>query len=118
MLSLLPDLLSYNFYGIALLRAATGLILLVHTWEHFRHSSTTSSRFLALLEAGIAALLIIGLFTQAAALLLTLLMLGSLVINYRHKDKQIEKSYFFLLAIIGLSLATMGPGAYAIDWPL
>jgi uncharacterized membrane protein YphA (DoxX/SURF4 family) len=118
MLSLFPDLLTYSFYGITLLRVATGLVLLAHAWEHFNHSPTLSSRLLALVEAVIAGLLIIGLFTQAAALLLTLLIIGTLAINYRHKDKKISWSFYFLLAVIGLSLATMGPGAWAIDWPL
>ncbi len=118
MLSLFPDLLAYSFYGITLLRVATGLVLLTHAWEHFKHSSTLSSRVLSLAEAVIAALLVVGLFTQAAALLLTLLIIGTLTINYHHKDKKLSWSYCFLLAAVGLALSTMGPGAWAIDWPL
>ncbi len=118
MLSLFPSLLVYSFYGITLLRAATGLILLAHAWRHFIKSSNASSRLLALIEAVVAGLLIVGLFTQAAGLLLTLLMFGSLILNYRHKDKSFELSFEILLAVIGLVIATLGPGAIAIDWPL
>lgn len=118
MLSLFPDLLAYSFYGITVLRVATGLILITHAWQHFKHSPVFSSRLLALVEAVIAGLLVLGLFTQAAGLLLALLMLGSLVLNYRHKDKNNEIPLEILLAVIGLVIATLGPGALAIDWPL
>lgn len=128
MLSLFPSLFAWSFFGIALLRVVLALVVASHAWEHFKDARATkalSAIVISLIEAVLAILLFIGLFTQATALLLAILMLASLVINYRHRDdlpiglhNHYPKAYYLLIAIIALSLLTLGPGAWAIDLPL
>lgn len=125
MLSLLPELLNYSFLSTALLRIVLGLIMLWQAGRHFRrrHGHGTFM-LLALIELVIAALLIVGLYTQAAALLLVVLSLGSIVLNYHHRDNAHDGdtahylAFHVLLAITALTLTTLGPGAWAFDLPL
>lgn len=121
MLSLFPELFFLDQYGITLLRVVAGAVLLWHAVNHFRATNTRgkiSGFLLSGLELVIAALLLIGLFTQAAAILLAVLMIGSLALNYRHGGNHYSKSYYFLLAAIGLALLVLGPGQFAFDLPL
>jgi uncharacterized membrane protein YphA (DoxX/SURF4 family) len=121
MLSLFPEVFYLEQYGITLLRVVAGLVLAWHAINHLRHANLggrTSGLLLALFELLIAALLIVGLFTQAAAIFLAALAIGSLILNYRHGSNHYSKSYYFLLAAIGLALLVLGPGHLAFDLPL
>ena len=120
MLSLFPSLFTWSFFGIAFLRIVLALIVGAHAWEHLKDAKVSReipAFVLGILEAFIAIFLLIGLFTQVAALLLAIVMIASLVLKYNHRDNY-PITYYLLLAAIALALMTLGPGAYAIDWPL
>jgi uncharacterized membrane protein YphA (DoxX/SURF4 family) len=128
MLSLFPSLFTWSFFGIAFLRVVLALVLGAHAWEHLkdaRSAKVAGAMILGLIEAILALLLLIGLFTQVAALLLAVLMIASLVLKYQHRDNlpiglqnHYPPVYYVLIAAIALSLLVLGPGAWAIDWPL
>ncbi len=121
MLSLFPEVFFLDQYGVTVLRVAAGAVLLWHAVNHFKATDThgkISGFLLAGLELIIAVLLLVGLFTQAAAILLAVLMIGSLALNYRHGGNHYSKSYYFLLAAIALALFVLGPGQFAFDLPL
>ncbi len=121
MLSLFPSLLDYSFYGITFLRVILALALASHAFLHLKNawpSRDLTSIALSLIEGALAIFLFLGLFTQAAALLVAILMLVSLILNYRHHDSYHSRTYYLLLIAIALSLLVLGPGALAIDYPL
>ncbi|MBP9856139.1 MAG: hypothetical protein KBC48_02435 [Candidatus Pacebacteria bacterium] len=125
MLSLLPELLNYSFFGTALLRVTLGIIMLWQAGRHFtRRGQHHTFTILSIIELIIAGLLIVGLYTQAAALLLVVLSLGSIILNYHHRDNTNDGdtahylAFHLLLAVAALTLTTLGPGAWAFDLPL
>ncbi len=72
-----------------------------------------------ILEMGTGALLVTGLYTQVAALIVTLILALMLIIKKKHPESlQSELKFYLALFIISLSLLLTGAGAYAIDLPL
>lgn len=127
MLSLFPDLLIYGFQGTAALRVTLGAIVLTLALYHLRvgrRAARPTFAILSVLEIVAGLLLVVGLYTQAAALVVAVLSLGSMVLNYHHRDNVADGSQFYfyafqlLLAVTALTLITLGPGAWAFDWPL
>ncbi len=117
MLSIFPNLLTYSLFAPILLRLTIGAIFLF--WAYANLRSTTKNTPLIALEALIGLLLILGLFTQPAALL------ASIILLYRlgHKVKARAfftdgVNYYFILLVISLSLLVLGPGSYSFDLPL
>jgi uncharacterized membrane protein YphA (DoxX/SURF4 family) len=82
-------------------------------------SSGSNSKIYGYTEVFISIFLIIGLFTQVAALLNALI----LVIKLGHKvrDKAFLTdgiNYYLLLLVMAISLVLTGPGVLAFDLPL
>lgn len=76
-------------------------------------------KVLGIVEAVSGIMLLIGFYTQVAALILTILTLAEAYIEY--KDPAILKRnlvFYILLFAITLSLLFSGAGAYAFDLPL
>lgn len=109
MLSLFPQLLDYQFYGPLLLRIALGVIFLIHGYPKIFEARL---RLAGLLEFIAGVLLIIGLFTQAAALVLAVELF--IIIVWFRRGQELD----FVLLIMALTLLVLGPGAWAIDLPL
>lgn len=109
MLSILPQLLDYQFYAPTLLRVALGAIFLIHGYPKL---FDTRLRFLGLLESVAGVLLVIGLFTQAAALALAIELL--IIILWFKRRRELD----FILLIMALALLVLGSGAWAFDLPL
>jgi putative oxidoreductase len=118
--------------GLLFLRCALGAIFMIHGYPKLfgqntamhqsfaQHGLPRSFLFVAgVLELFGGGLLIIGLFSRAAALLLTvdlavvMLKMG-LPESYANPGFQFE----VLLAVATFALATTGPGAISIDQPL
>ena len=115
MLSILPQLLDYQFYGSLLLRLALGAVFLIHCYPKLFKARL---RLAGLLESIAGALLVIGLFTQAAAAVLAVELL-IIVIWFKRGQKFVGGWEFdFVLLVMALALLVLGPGAWAIDLPL
>ncbi len=133
--SLFPELLSYGFLATGVLRITLGLIFIWFAYEKFFHQRTERIAFFKKLGmkpaivffalvtgiefiAGVG--LVVGFYTQAAALITGGLMtLATFIKWYRpvslHRNT-IE--FYILLAVLSFALLFLGPGAFAFDLPL
>lgn len=84
-----PQLLQFGGLGILLLRVAVGLVFIYHAWPKLKNAKTLAPMMglpggangvllLGLVESLSGVGLILGVFTQLAAILLTLAMVGAL----------------------------------------
>lgn len=105
MLSVWPDLFYLWMAGPFILRLALGISLF-----SLYYSARRNIRGIFGLLA--AVLLIIGLFTQPAALVSALLLLEE-IWSKRH-----DRITLLPLLAIALALLVLGPGLFAFDWPL
>ncbi|NTV44816.1 MAG: DoxX family membrane protein [Candidatus Yonathbacteria bacterium] len=133
-LTLFPELLSFSFFAPFLLRVVIGIIFFrlgcLAVREKRREladmielvsskHARIITRILGMLECLSGTLLVFGLFTQAAALSLTLLTAGTLVLKFRFPDViPHHRSFLVLILAVLLSLLLTGAGIYAVDLPL
>jgi uncharacterized membrane protein YphA (DoxX/SURF4 family) len=134
MLNPFPDLLTYSLLAPLILRVVAGLIFIdlgVLAFKNEKEAWITSLSILKMpnpklavkifgtIEIAGGIMLILGFYTQVAALILTLLTFAESYVEY--KDPAILKRnfifYIMLLAIV-LSLLLSGAGAFAFDLPL
>lgn len=134
MLNPFPDLLVYSLLAPFILRLVAGFIFVNLGVLAFKNekerwlSSLTVLRIprpqlalkiLGAIEIASGIMLLLGFYTQIAALVLTLLTFGEAYVEY--KDPTVLKRnfvfYIMLLSIV-LSLLLSGAGAFAIDLPL
>lgn len=134
MLSIFPDLLTFWLAAPLVLRVSVGLIFVyfgaMKIWKErerrtsfFRDISfgtgILSFWFIAGIELVGGILLVLGLFTQIAALTLLPIAIGALYVKIRRPhllDNTIE--FYVLLIATLLALLVLGPGFFAIDLPL
>ncbi len=132
MLSIFPELLVYTLAAPLLLRLAAGTLFLM--WgvgcftsgkqalrarlEEWSFPGKEAVFFLGLLELGVGALLLLGLYTQVAALLATVLAAKFAFLSRKEPFGSASVTVYILVAIISLSLALTGPGFFAFDLPL
>jgi len=119
MLSLFPSLLAYEQFGPLLIRLVLGITLLYFGYEKMiKHgtSSGSNAKAYGAVEVVIAIFLIIGLFTQLAALLNAIILVIKL--GFKARDKALFSNginYYVLLLAMAISLIFMGPGFLAYD---
>ena len=133
MLSLFPQILFLAPAGTALLRIAAGITFIYWGYFYWTHLSDISGERLpivgevpawlvsigALLSAATGVLLLVGLWTQAAAIVGALGALKSIVLGKRYPEVfPFPRSASLLLLVICLSLVVSGAGAFAFDFPL
>jgi putative oxidoreductase len=134
MLNPFPVLLSYSLLAPFILRVVAGLIfldlgLLLFKGEKQRWlisltalrlpSPKTTLKILGVVEILGGLMLIVGFYTQVAALVLALLTFSEAYVEY--KDPTVLKRsmvFYTILFAITLSLLFSGAGAFAIDLPL
>jgi putative oxidoreductase len=124
--------------GILALRIVAGAVMIAHGINHGRKLESTASWFgsigfrraslQAVLSSGaevaIGSALIVGLLTPFAAAGLTATMVVAWVSNHRHAgffvfNRPVEGwEYVMVLATIGLVIASLGPGEFALDTAL
>lgn len=123
-LSLLAHTLLRLFFGGALLylgvthafRERQGLIAVLR--EHWKRSAAFLVSYLALVECVLGVLIIVGAWTQVAALLAAILGLKMIIFAKRFAHPAIPSRIFWVMVIgAGLSLTITGAGAFAIDLP-
>ena len=123
-------LLIYNDQALLILRLALGLILLAHGWPKIRDLKATAQGFdsmgfkpgrfwgtlVAISEFLGGLLLIAGLFTQVAALILAIQFIVIMIWKLRSKQKLVlgyELDLIILAAL--LVLASIGSELYSLD---
>jgi len=125
--SLFPDLFSLAILATAILRIVAGVYFLVLGVQFFTQVRnnirlTTYARVYGLVLSGmqvlVGILLVIGLYTQGAALAAILVSLLVRNVATRLGVTRIPYSTYTLLAVITFCLLFLGPGAFAVDLPL
>jgi uncharacterized membrane protein YphA (DoxX/SURF4 family) len=121
-LSLFPYLLSYQQLAPLLVRLALGVTL-----AHFGYrkilgkgqSAGSNSIAYGWVEIVIAFFLVVGLWTQLAAILNAVILVIKLGWKARERKFLTDGvNYYLLLLVMALSLVVTGPGAFSIDYPL
>jgi putative oxidoreductase len=134
MLNPFPELLSFTLMAPLLIRVAVGVFFISFGWNKLTKEREHRSSFfdsiglrpagvyvtlLGLLQIIIGVCLIIGFFTQVAAILATVIMFVSYIIKVRHPEMLFNTtSIYALLFIMALTLVFTGAGLFAIDLPL
>ena len=95
--------------GLLLIRMVAGVSLIIHGLQTFQVGETPASLVLSLLAIGDGALLLAGLWTPIAGILVIGIAIGQTIIHHENPYPAI------LLATIGAALALVGPGALSID---
>lgn len=137
MLNIFPELLFLQILAPFLLRVAIGVMFLwvgysylfkdremiiaqlSMKWPKFARFSVI---FGGIFEMITGIFLIVGLFTQAAAIAGALIAIDALSAKFFYKDLdkvvRYSKMFYILVLIISLSLIVSGAGAFAVDLPL
>jgi uncharacterized membrane protein YphA (DoxX/SURF4 family)/tRNA(Leu) C34 or U34 (ribose-2'-O)-methylase TrmL len=134
MLNVFPDLLNYSLLAPFILRLVIGVIFIDLGILKFRSEKErwmASFNTLGLRPADLfvplyglvqlagGVLLVVGLWTQAAALIFVILTGIELYIEWSAKEiLKRDMVFYVLLFAISLSILVTGAGAYAIDLPL
>ena len=121
-LSIFPYLLSYQQWSPFIIRVVLGITLAYfgyHKMLGSGQSSGSNSKTYGIVEIIIALFLIIGLWTQLAALLNAIILV--IKIGFKIKEKKFLTdgvNYYVLLLTMAISLIFTGAGFLAIDYPL
>ncbi len=130
---LVPDLGTYVDWGLLALRAAVGIIFIIHGWpkitgargmaEAMGRPGTAGVAFITvqgLVEAVGGVLLILGIWTQLVSVLFAIIMVGAIYL----KNTMMKTGFMsmqatgwefdFVLLAANLALLTLGPGAIAV----
>lgn len=122
MLSLFPSLLAYQMAAPLIIRLVGGITLAWFGYEKIRGRGTSSgsnSVTYGCVEIFLSLFLIVGLYTQLAALLNAIILVIKLA--FKAKEGKLFSdgvNYYILLLAMCLSLMTTGPGFWAFDLPL
>jgi uncharacterized membrane protein YphA (DoxX/SURF4 family) len=133
MLSLFPQILFLAPAGTTLLRVAAALCFAYIAWDliqrHYEISNTELPiighpqswviQLASFMVGAVAMLLLIGAWTQVAALAGAIIAFKHLVFYSRYRGiLTFAKSTYFLLLCICIMLVVTGAGAFAFDFPL
>ena len=119
MLSIFPSLLAYEQIGPMIIRLVLGIVLAYFGYRKILNKGTSSgsnARAYGGVEIIIAVFLIIGLFTQLAALLNAIILV--IKIGFKARDKALFTdgiNYYVLLLAMAITVIFMGPGFLAFD---
>lgn len=135
MVSIFPTLLNYDFLATFVLRIALGLIFIGFAYAKFFSNRPARLAFFEKLGmrpaivffslvtgieflAGI--LLVVGAFTQIAALVAGTIMTFAAGIKIKHPEMLPLNTlgFYLILAVVSFVLVFIGPGAFAFDLPL
>lgn len=134
MLNPFPDLLVYSLLAPFFIRIVAGLVFVnlgvlafkneKRSWQISLNTlrvpnPSVAVKILGAVEIALGVMLVLGFYTQVAALILGLLTFAETYVEY--KDPAILKRnfvFYLLVLSILLSLLFSGAGAFAIDLPL
>ena len=123
-------LLAQNDWAILVMRLALGLIFIAHGWKKANNFSGTTAwlggegfkpgwfwgTLVTVAELGGGLLILLGLFTQPVAIVLTISMMVAFAFNYRKKAgffNHLELDIVLIAAL--LLLATLGNGFWSLN---
>jgi uncharacterized membrane protein YphA (DoxX/SURF4 family) len=113
-LSFFPSLLSYQLFAPFALRLVLGIILILWAYKKFGNQ-----KVYAIVEGTVGILLIIGLYTQLAVLIVSIGLITLIIKKIKVKAFLTDGvNYYLILLVIALSLLVTGPGRFAFDLPL
>lgn len=119
MLAIFPSLLAFEQFAPLIIRLVLGITLAYFGYLKIRElgqSSGSNSKIYGFVEIIIAIFLIIGLFTQLAALLNAIILVIKL--GYKAHEKALLSNginYYILLLAMAISLLFSGAGLFAFD---
>ncbi len=120
--SLFPYLLTYEQFAPFILRVTLGVTLAYFGYQKIKgrgKSSGSNTVIYGAVEILIAVFLVIGLFTQLAALLNAVILV--IKIGYKIRDKAFLTdgiNYYVLLLAMAIAVVFSGAGFLAFDLPL
>lgn len=119
MLSLFPALYSYGQVAPFLLRLTLGAVLIYWAYGRMKSKKSPALISLGVLEGIVSILLVIGLYTQLAALVAAVVSFVQLIRKAQTKSLFTDGvNYYFILLVISLSVMLLGAGIFSIDLPL
>src|SRR3989339_1083019 len=114
--SLFPELFNFSFLTPFILRIALGVPLIKHGVGKIISQEKMPQRILGGIVFLSGIFLVIGLFTQAAAIAVSLIIIASsIIMGGKHPRSWTER---FIKLAIAVSLILTGPGLFAFDLPL
>ena len=114
--SLFPELFNFSFIAPFVLRIALGVPLIKHGFGKITHKNKLHQRILGGVVFLSGIFLVIGLFTQAAAVAVSLIIIiSSIMLKEQHPRSWTER---IIKLAIAVSLILTGPGLFAFDLPL
>jgi len=120
MLSIFPHLFTWSLVSPLLIRLTLGGVFLHWSYKGLKESKGKPKSKILGIVGGIAGiLLVIGLYTQLAAIV-AILILGFCTIKKMREGKFFTDgvNYYFLLLVMAVSLLFTGAGFWAFDLPL
>jgi len=132
MLSLFPQLLVFQELAPLAIRLVLAVIFIIHgfpklftarliTARFFEQAGIKPAKFWALAVGSAeffgGIFLFLGIFTQAAAILIALVMLGAIILVKRKQGFVNGWEFDLALLVMALSLLALGPGAFSLDLP-
>ena len=115
MLSLLPQLFSFQIIAFALLRLTVAVVGFLAGWSRYHKPS----KWVSVLYFAFAVFLLLGLYTQVVALLSIILAVWDYYADKKISAPSADKKLLYVVTIIVLlSLVFTGPGFLGIDKPL
>lgn len=122
MLSLFPSLLTWDQVSPLIIRLTLGITLAYFGWRKIKDRGTSSgsnSHLYGGIEIIVAVFMIVGLFTQLAALINAIILVIKL--TFKAKEGKFLSdgiNYYILLLVMCISLMLTGAGLFAFDLPL
>jgi putative oxidoreductase len=129
-----PSFLLYAFYAPFILRLVIALVFIEFGFAKLTKDKSSKAEFFekiglkpgktfvivfGLIELVAGAMLLVGFYTQIAALVAGLILLACSVIKVKHSSYLMSPTrYYVVLLIICISLLLTGAGAFALDTPL
>ena len=118
MTTLFPSLLAYPGVAALILRVVCGVTLAYFSYKKIRgegQSSGSNSKIYGVAELLIAVLLIIGLYTQTAALLNAIILVIKIAIKAKEGKLLTDGiNYYILILAMVVSLLFLSPGYLSI----
>jgi uncharacterized membrane protein YphA (DoxX/SURF4 family) len=120
MLSAFPYFLSFSQLSPLLIRLTLGGILIFHAYRVLKNSATAPrKKIVACIEALSGILLVIGLWTQVAALIVIVDLVVRLFEKIQKRAFLTDGvNYYVILLVLAVSLLVTGAGMLAFDLPL
>ncbi len=120
MLSIFPSLLSWGEVSPLLIRLALGLVFVHWAYVAFRkHGADSQTKIISIIEGIAGLLIVVGLWTQVATLILAIDLVVRLIKKIQAKSFLTDGvNYYLILLILSLSLLVTGAGILSVDLPL